>query len=1232
MQVGTPPSGRAALSELFQRRPLDDLDDLEGSWAKAFKETEDVLGTHTGEAQVKALQTWIAGDINRRTTVATGLIYGILTKPPLSKSYLQALLASGEDQLPAVVALCQRLLSSLAGPRLLVGPVLQIVCMVDQLIKAQVPGLDPIVLALLRLLPAGDVSKAGCRIATELFNMLSAQRAWLLQPANTQLLCAAAYAALSLLATHAKYGATPGVQAEVQFLQHVLRPQLRTCSTTVGRDFVRLLYAVCTLHKVAEMQEFWDLLVHPTTGTVDAALARPTPPQFLRLRLTVEVETKLLFIFHRVPYRQLRRYQSWFQQRYLGTAEQQQLLPDLIRYTCGAFHPTNEMLANRDLVPRWQMIGWWLKSAEGHRELQWQCEQAALWDWATYNVLRRPHPPDSLMNLEPAMLVMYQSLPKHPEVTSLLLSHLFAMMDHGLLPAPFVPQSSGPEGPRPITPAEVVDAVRGAMDLMVGKVVRDLGHIYKCPRLDQRLRDIFVQHFRKQISIDNEALAARQQRQSPSGLAPSPAVVTPPATIKLEGGSVMDSRRGKAESDSESDTDARHRQRGRMPPPSVGRSRSPSPAEGDSSDSDSDSEHRMPATPNGALAALEPHISTFAAQAAAVLASRPSPGSSLSLPSESTAESPVKRARRALEGLLGRYLRTDSPPLAGDLALWLFAQLAPDLRAVAGDSELVAQQAFDSAALPFLLLDTVLAYLVAADPAATAHDSRRSAAHEHVAKRFASHRLPKLQVEGKMYQLLLSLENLDPLFATRWLAVCLVHDGVVEAVSPNQGSSWLLVNSGTVPALPTPSLVEPLHHYEGYCSHRMQVNADLVQQSLATPSLSAGLPPPTTPRLDMGAVINSDLLHAADQSKALLLAVLPAVFRFMYSPRRASSPNSLLGMLLEQDWLWLEDTYCLRLMLGGGIRLLADTEGSLLQLVEASLAWSPVSQRVLWDVLVHQARCIAGSRFAAPAHPPDASLAARTALFTSEGAIDPGAVTAFVSGVLDLKGLDPLVHRQPLAGLLALDLGLLLRSKGADAAVAALCTRLLRLSPSFGAFPAAMLLSLFGIRHQEGTVVSSVLDVLGDLLQRAQVPDPAYGPAAECRLLVRGAVDHLLRAVSGHEEGLRLLHSLMGDKSRPLSALLKGLRARDLIPATTHQQILDLASLRDVQAPQREAPAAVHPEQEARRVRRRLKRLRRGAEDDAAGGSDDGDDDDVADGGGGGLKRRRKVAVAKKED
>lgn len=75
------------------------------------------------------------------------------------------------------------------------------------------------------------------------------------------------------------------------------------------------------------------------------------------------------------------------------------------------YEPNREPLPN-GWGPGPQMIGWWLKSAEGHRELQWQCEQAALWDWATYNVLRRPHPPDSLMNLEPAMLVMYQSLPK----------------------------------------------------------------------------------------------------------------------------------------------------------------------------------------------------------------------------------------------------------------------------------------------------------------------------------------------------------------------------------------------------------------------------------------------------------------------------------------------------------------------------------------------------------------------------------------------------------------------------------------------------------------------------------------------------------------------------------------------------------------------------------------------------------------------------------------------------
>ena len=35
--------------------------------------------------------------------------------------------------------------------------------------------------------------------------------------------------------------------------------------------------------------------------------------------------------------------------------EQQELLPDLIRYVCGAFHPSKAMISDQTRIPRWQV-------------------------------------------------------------------------------------------------------------------------------------------------------------------------------------------------------------------------------------------------------------------------------------------------------------------------------------------------------------------------------------------------------------------------------------------------------------------------------------------------------------------------------------------------------------------------------------------------------------------------------------------------------------------------------------------------------------------------------------------------------------------------------------------------------------------------------------------------------------------------------------------------------------
>lgn len=58
-----------------------------------------------------------------------------------------------------------------------------------------------------------------------------------------------------------------------------------------------------------------------------------------------------------------KRYQQWFAAKYLSTVESESLLPDLIRYICCFYHPTNQVLSS-DIIPRWAVIGWLLKCAK----------------------------------------------------------------------------------------------------------------------------------------------------------------------------------------------------------------------------------------------------------------------------------------------------------------------------------------------------------------------------------------------------------------------------------------------------------------------------------------------------------------------------------------------------------------------------------------------------------------------------------------------------------------------------------------------------------------------------------------------------------------------------------------------------------------------------------------------------------------------------------------------------
>ena len=73
------------------------------------------------------------------------------------------------------------------------------------------------------------------------------------------------------------------------------------------------------------------------------------------------LQTSTLHSQTRINVGNQKRYQQWFQTRFLpASGEHWSLIPDLLRYCILCHHPTNQQLQSR-LLPRWAVAGWLLK-------------------------------------------------------------------------------------------------------------------------------------------------------------------------------------------------------------------------------------------------------------------------------------------------------------------------------------------------------------------------------------------------------------------------------------------------------------------------------------------------------------------------------------------------------------------------------------------------------------------------------------------------------------------------------------------------------------------------------------------------------------------------------------------------------------------------------------------------------------------------------------------------------
>ncbi|KAG0344649.1 Integrator complex subunit 3 [Podila humilis] len=363
------------------------------------------------------LQQEASASMARHTEIINGLLYGILTNKQEAPDYYKHMNFVSRDQL------------TLAGRQIryfCIHPMFhrmhqtikeQLVWILDQLTDLRFQGCDNLYMNLLKQIRGGDISPGNVQHAENMISLLNSHLQWVYT--NPILIAYSCYTYLRILLDHSRYQSLR--QQEVAYCAKLLRERFRECCE-VGRDLIRALQDVA---QIKEFEGIWkDLLfnpenLNPQLDSIQRIMALPSRDIYLGSRLTFDMERKLLFILKTINFGEHHKNTSWFFERYLAAPEADILFADVIRYICGVYHPTNAVLASA-IVPRWALISTLLKYVRSNVTAT-NLKLALFYDWLFYDPQK-----DSIMNIEPAMLLMERSFTvmREPYLTSYFLEFL----------------------------------------------------------------------------------------------------------------------------------------------------------------------------------------------------------------------------------------------------------------------------------------------------------------------------------------------------------------------------------------------------------------------------------------------------------------------------------------------------------------------------------------------------------------------------------------------------------------------------------------------------------------------------------------------------------------------------------------------------------------------------------------------------------------------------------------
>ncbi|XP_049848458.1 integrator complex subunit 3-like [Schistocerca gregaria] len=458
----------ANIPKLISSRKFDRVDELEQEWQENYV---NVLEKCKDKAQQQVTNILVSAAMTsneEHANITTGLIYGILVDRSSAYLFLNCLGVLTRDKFSHCVSQMRRLILERYS-RLEDSIKEQCVWLVIALITLGAPDVDRLVAALLRYIVTGSTQKSNIWLIQQILSLLTNYKDWFYE--QTNLIPVVLYTLLSVIGDHTKSQFDSMREREVELCVRLLREKFDLCKL-IGRDLIRILYNVL---RIPELEKVWkDVIMSnqtPSTPYLRSIYFTPTPKHILTSRITPEAEHWLRWMMHHVRAGNQKRYQIWFSKRHFASPESEALIPELIRWVCGAHHPSNAILQS-DIVPRWAILGWLLTSIKTPY-IATNAKQALFYDWLFFVPNK-----DNIMNVEPAMLLMMNSLNQYVDITIMLGEFLFNAVES------YIHLSY-----QPIREDIRRGILNSAKIMLDKKVISSLDPLLNCPQIPQSWRD-----------------------------------------------------------------------------------------------------------------------------------------------------------------------------------------------------------------------------------------------------------------------------------------------------------------------------------------------------------------------------------------------------------------------------------------------------------------------------------------------------------------------------------------------------------------------------------------------------------------------------------------------------------------------------------------------------------------------------------------------------------------------